>query len=150
MRASFKFFRRLGDATASAAATVEVAALGVEPISWDATIAPEHRANYGEASAEALEEVSGWHRERGGAGAAFRVVELAGVAADAQPDAVACAISAAAWKALGYPETEIEFRSGDGQWRMVRPVREEPPRRDDRHLQPAVLTLQSLDPTMLA
>jgi hypothetical protein len=69
--------------------------------------------------ANGIRDAIAWHALEGGVAASFRVLEIEELPVDTKPDAVRCAATMAAWKALGHDETGIAFEF-DGQWKARR------------------------------
>lgn len=123
---AFKFFRHKGGTSAFAAITLEPHAGldgGVEWMSGVKSFEPL----YGEAVASGVRDALAWHTQEGGDVIAFVVIALEELLVDTKPDAVRCAATMAAWKALGHDESGIRFVF-EGEWIACR---NSPPREPD-------------------
>jgi hypothetical protein len=111
---TFKFFKHKGGISAFAAITLEPQVGLDEGVEW----VPEVKSFepiYGETVASGIRDALAWHSLEGGAATAFRVLEFKELLVDTKPDAVRCAATMAAWKALGHDESGISFEF-DREW----------------------------------
>jgi len=105
---AFKFFRHQGGISAFAAITLEPQVGSREGVEWMSEV-KSFEPIYGEAVATGIRDALDWHTLEGGATMAFRVLEFEELLVDTKPDAVRCAATMAAWKALGHEESGINF-----------------------------------------
>ncbi len=106
--ALFKFFKHKGGLSAFAAITLEQQAGSEGGVEWMSQI-KSFEPTYGEAVASGVRDAIAWHTQEGGTSTAFLVLEFEELLVDTKPDAVRCAATMAAWKALGHDESSISF-----------------------------------------
>lgn len=111
---TFKFFKYVNGISSFAAISLELAEGHPEAIFWaDEITALE--SIYGGFVRLGIKDALRWHVASGGQSTAFHVLDFIELLVDTKPDAARCAVTAAAWKALGHNEAEIDFKH-DGQW----------------------------------
>ena len=115
---SFKFCKQRGGLGAYAVVSVETIAGSAGFVEW-AAAAELFEKFYGVAVRQGIRDALDWHEAGGGTGSAFRVLEIQEFLVDTKPDAVRCAATMAAWKALGHEEAQIVFEF-DGEWKAGR------------------------------
>jgi hypothetical protein len=111
---SFKFFKHKGGISAFAAITLEPQAGVAEGVDWMPAV-KSFEPIYGEAVVSGIRDALAWHTLEGGTTTGFLVLELEELLVDTKPDAVRCAATMAAWKALGHEESGISFEF-DREW----------------------------------
>lgn len=111
---AFKFFKTKGGVSAFAAITLEPQAGSDEVVEWMPSVRL-FEAIYGKAVASGIRDALAWHSAEGGAPTSFRVLDFTELLVDTKPDAVRCAATMAAWKALGHEESGISFEF-DREW----------------------------------
>ena len=111
---NFKFIRHKGGFGAFAEITLEKQAGLREGVEWMSAV-KSFEAIYGEAVASGIRDALAWLLLEGGATTAFKVLGLEVLLVDTKPDAVRCAATMAAWKALGHDESGISFEL-DREW----------------------------------
>jgi hypothetical protein len=115
---AFKFFKHKNGLSAFAAIALEPVAGVKDTLEWEPA-AQALEKFYGEAVSNGIRDAVAWHMLEGGAATAFRVLEIVQMLMDTKPDAVRCAATMAAWKALGHAESGIAFEF-DGEWKARR------------------------------
>src|ERR1039458_6543609 len=108
MKAAFKFLMHKNGISAFAAISVDAIPSSQFSVTWSNDLT-QHERGYGTVVREGIADAMRWHCETVGSPAAFTVTEFTELVVDTKPDAVRCASSAAAWKALGHSETEMNF-----------------------------------------
>ena len=116
MRAYFKFLRTINGISSFAAVGVECVPSSAFAVQWAEGIA-RFESYYPNAVEAGIAEAHRWHQEMGGGPAQFVVTEFLHLEVDTRADAVRCAATAAAWKALGQNEADLHFEK-DGEWRV--------------------------------
>jgi hypothetical protein len=91
-----------------------------EGVLWASDVDHLFEANYGGDVAGGVTDARRWHLARGGEDALITVMHVEVVLSDITPDAVRLAATAAAWKALGNPETELLFDEEGDCWLPLR------------------------------
>jgi len=114
----FKFFKHNDGISAFAAIAVEPITGVRDPIEWGPKVKARQMI-YGDAVSDGIRDALDWHLREGGVATAFRILEIEELLVDTKPDAVRCAATMAAWKALGHDETAIAFEF-DGAWNARR------------------------------
>jgi hypothetical protein len=112
---TFKFFKHKNGISAFAAITIELISGAEDSIEW-APMAQAQKKSYGEAVLNGIRDAVAWHVLRGGVATGFKVLEIEELLVDTKPDAVRCAATMAAWKALGHAETDVAFEF-DNEWK---------------------------------
>lgn len=121
---TFKFFKTKRGVSAFAAITLEPQAGSSEVVEWVPSVIL-FEAIYGEAVTSGIRDALAWHSLEGGTPTAFKVFEFTELLVDTKPDAVRCAATMAAWKALGHEESGISFEF-DEEW-IARRNTQQPP-----------------------
>ena len=123
MRGECKFVRHRHGLTAFARVDVVARPEAVWSFPWEVEpkthglyAIPQHF--FGNALESGLRAAAREHGARGGTPHCLTVVSTGCVPADTLEDAVACAATLAAWKALGHDEAETVVEFVDGQWRV--------------------------------
>jgi hypothetical protein len=88
-------------------------------VHWSPVVTHLLRAEYGGEVAAGVADARRWHLARGGADASVEVIEILTFPVDSTPDAVRCAATAAAWKALGNAEEDLRFDAAGDRWAPV-------------------------------
>jgi hypothetical protein len=120
MKASFKFFNHKNGISAFAEIGVESTLSAEFSVKWADDLAHYER-NYGDAVREGIIQALRWHVDAGSGSAAFTISQFIELVVDTKADAVRCAATVAAWKALGHSETDLTF-AFDGTWHVTRPT----------------------------
>lgn len=114
MIASYKFFRVKNGICSFAQVSIECVPSDYLEIKWAPDVAGNERI-YGNAVREGVSQALRCHQSLGGCAAKFSILALIELPVDTKDDAVVCASAAAAWAALGHPETDLVF-TFNGTW----------------------------------
>ena len=115
MQSSYKFFKHRNGISAFAEVAISSEPSSDFHVGWADDLVREEQ-DYRNAVREGVAQAARWHTDLGGEHASFTICRLVELRVDTKEDAVLCAAAMAAWKALGHPESEIEFVF-DGTWR---------------------------------
>lgn len=85
-------------------------------VHWAPEVNRGIRAEYQGDVEAGIDDARTWHLSKGGADASFQVTELGIFPVDTKADAVRCAATAAAWKALGNSEAELSIAWDGDRW----------------------------------
>lgn len=115
MKASYHFRMTKNGLTAYAAVELEAVASPFVHVTWSGEL-KRYARKYSKAVEEGTRDAAEWHALLGHSSASFRVVGFTELLVDTRPDAVKCAATAAAWKALGHDEGCLEFMHNGKEW----------------------------------
>ena len=108
MKATYKFFKYKAGISSFAVVGLETVSSSETGVVWSTKLV-EYERTYSDAVAEGVAAAMKHHITRGGAPSSFIVTEFTELIVDTKEDAVCCAATVAAWKALGHDESEIVF-----------------------------------------
>jgi len=114
MSAFYKFLKHKNGITSFAAIGLELLPLSEHRVSWPSDLMMYEQL-YADAVAEGINFAMQHHLSLEGKPASFLVSEFQELPVDTKFDAVRCAASVAAWKALGHEEDEVTFEF-NGSW----------------------------------
>ena len=115
MKATYKFFKYKAGISSFAVVGLEAVSSSKTGVVWLPELV-EYERTYSNAVAGGVAAAMKHHMTRGGAPSSFIVTEFTELIVDTKEDAVCCAATVAAWKALGHDESEIVFEF-DGHWK---------------------------------